>query len=91
MVEIAPCTGIDDNIADKALISLYPNPTNGDFHLNCPSDVNVVIYDLLGRVVFEKQLPEGANRISIPYAPAGKYLVKTTSEKKQQTFILIKQ
>lgn len=62
---------IEEANTQKPLISLYPNPSAGDFLLTVESDevqthnnVSLVILDLLGRVVLEKNLGPMAFPIS---------------------------
>lgn len=44
----------------KTNVSVYPNPTTGivtvSYTITAPTDVNVVVYDLIGRVVTQKSL-----------------------------------
>jgi hypothetical protein len=88
---VLSCTGIENNSPSASSVIVYPNPSNGEFIIGAPFSVSATVYDLLGRVVFEKQLEEGTHKINLSQFPAGSYLLKTTNENSQQSIVLIKQ
>jgi PKD repeat protein len=92
--ESAPFTstvGIDA-ISLQHKISMYPNPTNGQFFIKTPADFDAYsleIFDFSGRVVYEKQLSNSElHEISIN-VEAGAYLVNIKSGNEVYTFRLI--
>ena len=72
----APCStaSITDYQTNNDLISIAPNPNNGNFVLNYTTTKNqkvtVVLYDLVGRVVYKKELTitNGNNLIDMSIA-----------------------
>jgi hypothetical protein len=91
-VAVNVCVGIEElNSFEKSDVTVYPNPSNGEFTINTSKVINAVIYDMAGKVVYEKQLIEGAHKVNLNNFPGGKYLFKATSNGKQQTVVLIKQ
>jgi hypothetical protein len=60
--------------------TLYPNPANGDvqLQLNLSGPTEIIIYDLLGRVVSREQLAMGSQSgfsLNISALPSGRYFV----------------
>jgi Secretion system C-terminal sorting domain len=79
----------DDNTdAIAPSITFYPNPTTGKLFLSLPaealeSDVNVLVRDLTGRVLFTTVLPAAANNteamVDMQELNTGLYLVTVQS------------
>ncbi|MFT4660611.1 MAG: ligand-binding sensor domain-containing protein [Patiriisocius sp.] len=63
---------------------LYPNPTEGRFAIEIPSDIeeyNVQVYDGLGRLVLQENIADhGIHEMSIGHLVKGTYFVTMTSE-----------
>jgi len=84
-IVVSECTGIaESNIA--SLVTLYPNPNNGQFNIvfgSDAADVIVEITDVEGRTVQTQQLNSvvaGANNtVSMENAASGFYFVKVTA------------
>ncbi|HBG71162.1 MAG: hypothetical protein A2W93_12530 [Bacteroidetes bacterium GWF2_43_63] len=73
--------------------SVYPNPTNGVFHLNIESAsvAKVEILNLLGDVVyFQNNLPNGSNTISIENLNDGIYMMRLYMDDKLYTSRIVK-
>lgn len=85
------CTGMSEITKSTSLLTVYPNPSNGEFTLNTPVAVAVVIYDIQGKVVSRQNLSEGDHTITIPDVKPGQYFLKATSENQSQSVILIKE
>jgi len=85
--------GIDENNF-SSVISLYPNPSTGNFNIDLGAsyaDVNVVITDLAGRVVLA-QTANNTNLIPVQLsAPAGVYLINIVSGENHATLKVIKE
>lgn len=77
------CSGLvlaDENIKEDTF-SIYPNPFTDqvDIHFSKTNQqaVSIVIVNLLGNIVFKKQImsPDPVERISLPDIPAGIYMM----------------
>jgi len=84
-IVVSECTGIAENNS-ASLVTLYPNPNNGQFNIVFGSDtvdVFVEITDVEGRTVQTQQLNSvvaGANNtVSMENAANGFYFVKVTA------------
>ena len=64
---------------------LYPNPADDIFAIELPNEfetVEVKLFDIVGKVVFNKQISQIDNKIDINSLVAGNYIVKVTSNEK---------
>lgn len=59
-------------------ITLYPNPSNGEFFIQSEND-NLWIYNNLGQVVHQQKLIKGTNNIQVNL-PTGCYILKTQNQ-----------
>lgn len=60
-----------------AQISIYPNPTNGLLHFSgIESEITVQIFDLQGKLLFEKRISNAQNQIQLPILPNGMYWLR---------------
>lgn len=75
--------GEEEHSIEKSGISIYPNPTNGILNISLPietSKARLSLYSLSGQLVFEQQLHQTANRLKLPAALNGLYLVVVESD-----------
>jgi len=62
-------------------ISLFPNPTTGEFTLKCPQSGTVILYNMQGQQVMENKVMAGATILWLPGGVgAGVYMVKYVGE-----------
>lgn len=64
---------------------LYPNPADDIFAIELPNEfetVEVNLFDVVGKLVFTKQISQLDNKININSLVAGNYIVKVTSDEK---------
>ena len=64
---------------------LYPNPADDIFAIELPNEfetVEVKLFDVVGKLVFTKQISQLDNKINIDSLVAGNYIVKVTSDEK---------
>ncbi|MFK8009411.1 MAG: BspA family leucine-rich repeat surface protein [Saprospiraceae bacterium] len=64
--------------------NIYPNPNDGEFSLvfeNCLVEAKVEIFDLIGRKIYTFQTSELENDIELEALSAGKYFLKTITDK----------
>jgi len=87
-INISDFTSIDEDLLKNA-VSLYPNPNNGEFKLMIDNagleKVDVVIFDIYGRMVYSNQLTNKVNDISLLGVSAGVYTVRIMAEKQTIT------
>lgn len=74
-------------------LSLYPNPTNGWFHLSCSDrDMDqVTVYDAFGRQLLSEKIGKGDFSADIRYVDAGVYFVEVQCGRQIFTLKVIKQ
>ena len=60
----------------KKEIALYPNPTQGSFHIDLIEESDINIYNLLGQNVMHLDKVSGSQQIHIENAPKGLYFVR---------------
>ena len=61
--------------------SLFPNPSNGEFSINCTLSGAVIIYNMQGQQVGEYKVMAGLNTVRLPVGlSAGLYIVKYMGE-----------
>lgn len=73
-------------------ISMYPNPVKNDFvYFSATQDLDVIIYDVLGKQVLIENVSESKDFINVSNLNKGIYLVKLNSSQGTTTKKLIKQ
>ena len=79
ILKMAPCcAGFEEFNANKNFIRVYPNPNSGEFSIDVPQEeknVRVVLYNLMGQIVFTQSLNEGINTIQTKLSK-GLYLAR---------------
>ncbi len=74
-------------------INLYPNPTKEKVYFTIPSSegvTNVLIFDILGKLVFNINLDENNNYIDLSSLSKGIYITKVKSKSILKSFKIIK-
>ena len=73
---VSACSGINANQLANTIISVYPNPSNGEFTISTDSDMNLSIINNLGQVVKEISINSSNNyKASISNLANGLYFV----------------
>lgn len=75
--------------ANPALLTVYPNPGNGNFTVDLPEAAQVSIYNTLGGLIVTENLPKGKQPLNLTNKPAGVYYLKTNSSIGQQAVKLV--
>jgi hypothetical protein len=88
--------GLEDISQSNLQVKLYPNPTEGKARLEIEglnSDADVLVYDMVGRVVQRHSLNKGKNDLEIDLSgyAKGVYSVRIVNESVNQTLKLIVQ
>lgn len=74
-VEAKPVDPISVNKTNEVNFSVYPNPSNGIFNVVAENNIQVVVKDMLGRVVASELFEAGKNTLDISSYGTGVYLM----------------
>lgn len=73
----------DELKKSKNNLSVFPNPTTGQFSIETSEDSKAQLYDQSGKILKDFELKKGINRENIAELPSGTYLLKTSSQSKK--------
>ncbi len=68
--------GVDAENLTVDQFSIYPNPSNGIFHINLTKKATVTITDLTGKIVYTNNHRAGNNTINVDL-PVGTYIIRS--------------
>ena len=93
--DVLDCTNMATTDLENAQMSLYPNPTKGEFYLlteKAYADTQVSIKDLTGKIVQETTVNFSSKRaaINVQHLPAGVYVITIDTTDGKVTKKLIK-
>ena len=93
-INITNNVGLAD-LLSKANVSMYPNPTHGELHVNLGNyksqKINMNIYDTKGQIVFAKEILKSSNIFNLSTLPKGIYVVELKNGKnKSSSRIVVK-
>jgi hypothetical protein len=71
-------------------INVYPNPSNGIFHIELNTDSKVSITNTLGQTIVNENLHSGKHELDIYNQANGIYFVKVVQNNNQQIIKIIK-
>lgn len=75
-VSVSECLGVSQNVKQSIVLSVYPNPNNGEFTIQSENDLTVKIVNQLGQVVYSDVLNvENNKKININSLSVGLYYV----------------
>ncbi|MBL7933704.1 MAG: VCBS repeat-containing protein [Bacteroidia bacterium] len=79
--EVNVCTGLENH--STFFLELYPNPTKGTFYIKNvkQEEVEIMIYNSVGQVLFNRRTTDLINEVSLSEYPGGVYILKSTSAK----------
>jgi alpha-tubulin suppressor-like RCC1 family protein len=72
-------------------IKIYPNPSTGIFTISLEVDADVIVHDLLGKVIYANKVKAGNNTIDISNYQSGMYLLQVETENGSVTKKLLKE
>ncbi len=78
---------VHTNISEYSMvnISIFPNPAMEVLKINSPQKVKAFVYDCLGDMIMEKQLPQGNSEIGTSTLAKGIYIVKLIDDRNNIT------
>ena len=84
---------VGTNAIEFSNLKLYPNPTNGELHLEVPylkNEILARVFDIMGRQVYEQVIQGTNNRLDLSGLPSGVFLVRigTAEESVVQRIVL---
>ncbi len=85
---------VDVPLIDPATASIYPNPAIDELNIDLPNNSTFkefMILDLSGRIIMQKPIVSGVNKVAIDELNRGIYLIKLKGDSVQTTKRLIKQ
>lgn len=93
-ISITNNVGLTD-LLNKANVTMYPNPTRGELHVNLGNYksqlINMNIYDTKGQVVYTKEILKSSNVFNLSTLPKGVYVVELKNGKnKSSSRIVVK-
>ncbi len=82
-----------NDFSQDAILSVYPNPTNGEFNIElgqlASENIDLKIISITGKMVKEMTLKQGLNTININGLNSGLYILNLTSDNNTVTHKLI--
>lgn len=79
-----PPLAIDETLAEKAKVSVYPNPVSSQLtvNFNNTTHAHLTLVDLYGRVVLSQPVINGKGVVSVAHLAKGIYILKVACEEK---------
>jgi hypothetical protein len=75
-VQVNTCTGIDGSATSLAQFRLYPNPSNGEIHIESPVSAKLMIYNALGEIMLSEELYQGTQTVQTETFSDGVYFAR---------------
>lgn len=89
-VNVLKCTGIYEEEKEAASVKIYPNPNTGLFFIETSEYIKLMVYDALGKQIFETSVEIGKQSIDLGNFDNGLYFLKTTGARSSKHFVLSK-
>jgi hypothetical protein len=71
-------------LVSSNLISIYPNPSNGEFAIQTDENGIVEMYDVAGKLIYKSKVQKGKNDVNIGNCASGFYILKLESKSGNQ-------
>jgi hypothetical protein len=90
---VSSCVGINTNQSEVTGLSVYPNPSNGEFVVETGNDLNKIIQvtDLSGRIVLSESSSKDKVKMNISHLANGIYYVKVQCNNAIEVIKIVKQ
>jgi hypothetical protein len=75
---ISECTALRENILNNSLITIYPNPNNGEFTIDLnefSANTHIEVYNIFGELIMKQTIDSLNHNIDIQNLANGSYLV----------------
>lgn len=82
------CLGLEE--MNTQAVSIYPNPTKGNFTIELSGDFNYEVMDARGRLIFKGKASDLVD-LSMEACESGVYLIKIKNEVSENSYRIIKQ
>ena len=92
-VKINSCTGLDEIAVGKTPVLVYPNPSSGDINISAANDVDLMIVNELGQLVYSLNLNQNNyHSATVKNLSAGVYFVvgQNTSNVVRERIVVLK-
>lgn len=76
-------SGVDDDKNDDLFLKIYPNPASDILTIQTKEKGNLILYDVKGQVLIEKNIQSNQNEIDISRFASGLYILVFSTEKGQ--------
>ena len=88
---VSACTGINALTSNSQLfVSVYPNPSNGEYTVELLNTSNVSVVDVLGKIIYTQTLQDGKHSFNLNNFNNGLYILKVESNGDVKTVRLVK-
>ena len=75
-LSLVPFTNFTLGVDEQQIgLSVFPNPSTGQFNIQLRSEAQAVVFDILGKIVLEASLSAGFNSIDLSKAETGIYIL----------------
>lgn len=81
------CVGINNLATKTGIVRAYPNPSEGILNVEVNSNMTVMVYDAVGKKVFEGDLIQGTNKLDLTHLLNGIYLLRFDRDSSALKFI----
>lgn len=88
---VSSCTGLNDESNATALLSIYPNPSNGVYTLQTSEYGSVKVYTSCGQLIYDSKLFAGKTTINLSEYANGIYTINFSSSSAQVWKKVVKQ
>jgi hypothetical protein len=91
-LRVSACTGIAQAQLDASGVSVYPNPTSGEFTIEFAENAvkTIVVMDVTGRIILSNNNVTDATRVNLNSFANGVYYVKVISSNSSKVVKIVK-